>query len=89
MNPYKVFVRVFVEFDENGRMIPRYIKWEDDNVYKISKVLDCTPGFAAKAGGCGDKYRILVDGTETYLFFERNASIKGNNIGCWFVERRY
>jgi hypothetical protein len=40
-----------------------------------------------KAGGQGDRYTIRVSGREKYLFFERNASTLGNNIGRWFVER--
>ena len=39
-----------------------------------------------RCGGQGDRYTIKVNGKETYLFFERNASVTGNNIGRWFVE---
>jgi hypothetical protein len=35
-----------------------------------------------------DVSTICVAGQESYLFFERNASTSGNNIGRWFVERR-
>ena len=34
------------------------------------------------------RYAIHVQGKTSFLFFERNASIAGNNIGRWFVERR-
>jgi len=40
-----------------------------------------------KAGGQGDRYTIWVNSRQSYLFFERNASLAGNNIGRWFVER--
>lgn len=88
MNHVKTYVRVFVEFDKDGRMIPRYIKWEDDKLYRIDRVISCRPGFSAKAGGQGDRYTICVLGKETNLFFERNGSLNGNNIGAWFVERK-
>jgi hypothetical protein len=41
-----------------------------------------------KAGGQGDRYTVMINGHQSYLFFERNASLTGNNIGRWFVERR-
>ena len=41
-----------------------------------------------RCGGQGDRYTIVVNGQETYLYFERNASLTGDNIGKWFVERR-
>lgn len=43
---------------------------------------------AMKVGGQGDRYTIRVNGKDTYLFFERNASRFGNIIGRWFVERK-
>jgi len=36
----------------------------------------------------GDRYTFRIQGRDTYLFFEGNASIGGNNIGRWFLERR-
>ena len=41
-----------------------------------------------KASGQGERYTMQISGQRSYLFFERNASIAGNNIGRWFVERR-
>ncbi|MEG1546819.1 MAG: hypothetical protein RR371_06180, partial [Bacteroides sp.] len=54
----------------------------------IDNVSDIRQAAAMKAGGQGDRYTISVNGHQSFLFFERNASIKGNNIGRWFVERR-
>lgn len=42
---------------------------------------------AMKASGQGERYTMQISGQRSYLFFERNASIAGNNIGRWFVER--
>ena len=33
-------------------------------------------------------YTILVNGQETYLFFERSANLTGRVIGTWYVERQ-
>ena len=82
----KVYVAVNVEHREDGAMLPREITWEDGRKFEIDKVTDIRQAAAMKAGGQGDRYTIRVNGKETYLFFERNASVTGNNIGRWFVE---
>ncbi len=86
--PLKVYVPVRVEFAADGTMYPREITWEDGEKFEIDRVLDIRQAPALKAGGQGDRYTVRVNGKETHLFFERNASITGNNIGRWFVERR-
>ncbi len=88
MNSAKVYVDVTVRFREDGRMLPLRIYWEDGTAYRIDAVLDVRQAAAQKAGGQGDRYTIRVRGRECYLFFERSASLTGNNIGRWFVERR-
>jgi hypothetical protein len=85
---YKVYVAVHADFDSDGRMLPRSIVWEDGIEYDIDRVKSVRPGFAAKAGGQGDKYTIQVNGQETYIFFERSTKLTGNVIGRWFVERK-
>lgn len=56
--------------------------------YEIDRVTDIKQAAAMKCGGQGDRYTIWVNGKMRYLYFERNASLTGNNIGRWFVERR-
>lgn len=85
---YKAYVTVFVEFKKDGTMLPRYIIWEDGIKYEIDRVVDIRPGYAAKAGGQGDRYTVMVNGRRTYLYFERSTNLTGNIIGCWFVERK-
>ncbi len=85
---YKAYVSVSVDFAEEGQMLPRSIVWEDDVTYTIDRVLDIRPSFAQKAGGQGDRYSVMVNGRQTYLFFERSTNLTGNVIGRWFVERR-
>ena len=86
--PVKVYVAVRVSFDQNGQLIPKELTWEDGRVYEIDRVTDIRQASAMKAGGQGDRYTIWINGQQSYLFFERNASLAGNNIGRWFVERR-
>ena len=84
----KVYVPVEVGFDANGRMIPRSIRWEDGTVYEIDRVTDIRPAPAMKAGGQGDRYTVWIRGRQSYLFFERYATVSGCNLGKWFVERK-
>ncbi len=86
--PIKVYVPVEVEFKANGQMTPVSITWEDGKIYMIDKITDVRPAPAMKAGGQGDRYTVTINGKQSYLFFERNASVTGANIGKWFVERR-
>ena len=85
---YKAYVGVNAEFDPDGIMFPRSLVWEDGVTYEIDRVIDIRPSYAAKAGGQGDRYTIMVKGQRRYLFFERSTNVKGNVIGRWFVERR-
>ncbi|MDR1605307.1 MAG: hypothetical protein LBS10_11095 [Gracilibacteraceae bacterium] len=84
----KVYVPVLAAFNADGVLLPVRLRWEDGTVYRIEKVLDIRPAAAQKAGGQGDRYTIQVGGRQSYIFFERSASVKGNSLGRWFVERR-
>lgn len=86
--PIKVYVAVAAEFDSYGRLVPTSITWEDGSKYKIDRVTDICQAAAMKAGGQGDRYTVIINGHQSYLFFERSASLIGSNIGRWFVERR-
>ncbi len=46
------------------------------------------PAPARRAGGQGDRYTIWIGGRQSYLFFERYATVSGCNLGRWLVERR-
>ena len=83
----KTYVSVTVAFNEDGLMLPRQIVWEDGRKYDIDRVKDIKQASAMRCGGQGDRYTVFIGGQERYLFFERNCSLTGNNIGKWFVER--
>jgi hypothetical protein len=87
-NNRKVYVAVIADFKEDGTIIPQRLTWEDGRTYEIDKVLEVKSAASQKAGGQGDRFKIKVSGKESYLFFERNDSVTGNNIGRWFVERK-
>ena len=60
----------------------------ETNRYQIDRVIDVRPGYAAKAGGQGDRYTIQVNGKRTCIYFERAVNPIGSIIGRWFVERK-
>ena len=82
----KVYVPVEVQFRSDGVMLPRMITWEDGTKYEIDRVTDIRQAAAMRAGGQGDRYTVLINGKQSYLFFERSPDQTGNNIGRWFVE---
>lgn len=88
MKDAKVYVRVLASFRTDGVMLPKALLWEDGKQYVIDRVSDIRQAAAMKAGGQGDRYTVWINGKQSYLFFERNAELAGNNIGRWFVERR-
>ncbi len=82
------YVDVNVDFDKDGYMLPKMLIWEDGHRYKIDKIKAIQPAPALKAGGQGDRYTIMIEGHERYLFFEHNADYGDEKIGKWFVERK-
>ena len=88
MNNIKVYVNVIAQFNSEGVLIPLSLTWEDGEKFDIDRVTDIRQAAAMKAGGQGDRYTIWFRGRQSYLFFERNHSLTGNNLGRWFVERR-
>ena len=82
----KHYVEVVASFRDDGLLLPREIVCDDGRHYEIDRVTQITPAASMKVGGQGDRYTIYINGQQRYLFFERSASIRGNNIGRWFVE---
>ena len=64
----KVYVKVVAEFDEQGRLLPKSIVWEDGQRYVIDRVLDVCPAASLKLGGCGMRYTCRIHGRQVYLF---------------------
>ena len=82
------YVDVNVDFDKDGHMLPKTLIWEDGHRYEIDKIRAIQPAPALKAGGQGDRYTIVIEGHERYLFFEHNADYGDEKVGKWFVERK-
>lgn len=73
----KVYVCVNVQFDADGTMYPKAIRWENGTLYEIDRILDVRRAASLKAGGIGLRYTVRIKGKTTYLYFEDPQ---------WFVE---
>ena len=83
----KQYIDVDVAMSASGQMLPRVIHWTDGRVYEVSQVKAVTPAPALKAGGQGDRYTVILDRKERYLFFERPTDADdAAMVGRWFVE---
>lgn len=72
----KVYVNITAEHDQDGRIKPLSIRWED-RIYSIDRVVDVRMAAALKAGGQGMRYTCRIRGKEVYLFCDE---------GRWFIE---
>lgn len=72
----KRYVPVTVHFDEDGKMRPLVIEFDEGQKFPVDKVLDVRRAACQSVGGVGDRYTCRIDGKETYLWFEK---------GRWFV----
>ena len=76
----KTYVKVTVEYDEEGIITPLSIEWEDGRIYEIDRILDKRKAASTKAGGMGIRYTVKIGRTITYLFLDC--------FNKWFVEKK-
>ena len=75
---HKIYVSVELIVDEEGRILPTAIIWEDGHKFSIDKVTDVRYAASQKAGGIGTRYTCKIMGKQRYLYFEDPK---------WFVEK--
>ena len=80
MDCVKVYVDVTAEFSKDGILTPKSFVWKDGRIYEIQRVKDMCRAARLKAGGVGVRYTCVIDGKDSYLFYEDN--------NMWFVEGR-
>lgn len=73
----KKYVKVASVTDEDGRITPTAIEWEDGRTYEIDQVLDVRQAASLKVGGTGVRYCIRIGNAKTFLYHEDPR---------WFVE---
>ena len=74
----KKYVKVYLEIDENGKKTPKVIIYNDQK-FEVDRVIDIKNCPSMKVGGVGERYKVRIQGKETYIFFENNK---------WFVEEK-
>ena len=75
----KRYVKVVSTTDEDGRITPLSVEWEDGRVYEIDRILDRRQAASLKVGGTGMRYLVRIGQTTTYLFHENPR---------WYVEAK-
>ena len=75
----KRYVKVVSVTDEDGRITPVSVEWDDGRVYEIDRVLDVRHAASLKVGGTGIRYLVRIGRTSTYLFHEDPR---------WYVEAK-
>ena len=74
----KIPLKVNADFDLNGKIMPRFIEWEDGRVFAVDRVLDVRRAASLKAGGTGLRYICRICGRTVALFNDENK---------WFMEK--
>lgn len=75
----KVYVKVLAEIDEEGKISPKSVTWENGRVFAVDRVEGVRRAVAGNVGGTAIRYSIYIRGRHTYLFEDE---------GKWFVESR-
>lgn len=73
---YKRYVNVIAEADKLGNLTPIYLRWEDNQLFKIDKIIEVRQS-VSRVGGNGILYRVRIQNRERRLFYEINR---------WFIE---
>ena len=73
------YVPVVVRFDENGKIRPLMIEFDESHKYLVDQVTDVRRAACQSAGGIGDRYTCRIQGQEAYLWLEK---------GRWFVAEK-
>ena len=67
----KVYVKVNVDFDSDGNMVPKRIIWEDGTDYEIDSILSYSPREARKdIGAAGERWVVRIRGRQAFLYYD-------------------
>ena len=68
---------MIAKMQDDGKIIPLTIMWENGKTFNIDKVLDIRKKASTKGGGKGLRYTCKILGQERFLWLDDNI---------WFVE---
>lgn len=75
----RVYVKINVEIDEDGHVVPVRVFWEDGRVFEVERLIDVRYAAATRGGGQGMCYTCRILGRDTQLYEDE---------GRWFVKAR-
>jgi len=75
----RVYVKMAVEIDEDGRVVPVRVFWEDGRVFEVERLIDVRYAAATRAGGQGVCYTCRIMGRDARLYEDE---------GRWFVHAK-
>lgn len=73
---YKRYVNVIAEIDKYGNLRPLYIRWDNNELFKIDKIIESRQA-VSEVGGNGLLFLVLIQGKKRKMFYEINR---------WFIE---
>ena len=65
----KKFVPVIASFEEDGKLTPLKVTWEDGRVFEIDQVLDMRPGVSLKADDQGMRYLCRIMKKDVCMYY--------------------
>lgn len=81
----KIYVCVGAEFDTAGVITPKYIKWTNDEIFSIDKILEVRPASSLHSGGAGTRFKIKIGSNIRYLFCEGQNIMNRYAFCKWFI----
>jgi len=84
----RVYVSVSTDFSEDGQMFPRIIMWKNGQKYRVDRVKSVRSARTENEEEHGDRYTVVINGAERYLYFEHGTGRENSSIGRWFIERK-
>ena len=73
---YKRYVNVIAEIDKYGNLRPLCIRWDNNELFKIDKIIESRQA-VSEVGGNGLLFLVLIQGKKRKMFYEINR---------WFIE---
>ena len=79
MQRRKEYVDILLAVTADGFIRPGKLKFGDNDVYTVDRVIDVRRAASTKVGGTGIRYTVEICGKRTFIFEDE---------GRWFVEAK-
>lgn len=76
----KEYVEVVVTHKTDGTAWPNSIRFRDEGIFEVDRVLNRCRASSTRVGGTGIRYTVQICGKEAFLYDEQN--------GKWYVETK-